>query len=291
MRTASVQLTAAIAADATSLARLWRVVRADSEELFFTDAVKPIVFDGDTYRSDVSFTSSAIFTSRTAANLQSVTMTVNTDDTAFAEGDIRLGKYRGATASISVVDYNHPEYGELVLFEGQFGRIQLTNQQMMNVEIIPNSATGNGNSIGVESYSPTCRANLGDVRCKVDIDALKTAFTVSSASGGSVVAAAFTQPAAYWTLGRVQWLTGANEGTSSMVQACDPSATNVFLVSPPLNAIQAGDTGYIYPGCDKQLQTCLEKFNNVVNFRGEPHMPNGVQDQGTAALNQTNWNP
>lgn len=276
MRSASSQLAAAIAAEATSLARLWRVTRKDGAQLFFTDAVKEITFNSNTYRSDVSFTSSAIFTSRSAANLQNLTITVNTDDTAFAEGDIRQGKYLSATATISVVDYTHPEWGELVLFDGIFGQLQLTNQHTASIEIVPNSVIGNGNSIGVENYSATCRANLGDVRCKFDITGARTTFTVVSANGGSVVADEFTQPQSYWTLGRIEWLTGDNTGTKSDVQSCNPDTTTVFLLSAPLKAIQAGDTGYIYPGCDKQLQTCRDKFNNVLNFRGEPHMPNGT---------------
>lgn len=276
MRTASTQLAIAIAGEATSLARLWRVTRKDGTQLFFTDAVNDITFSSNTYRSDVSFTSSAIFTSRSAANLQSVTITVNTDDSAFSEGDIRAGKYQGSTAEVSVVDYTHPEWGELLLFEGVFGKLQLTNQHVLNIEINPNSATGNGNSIGVENYSATCRANLGDVRCKFDINGARISFTVVSASGGEVVAAEFTEAQSYWTLGRIEWLTGDNAGTTSAIQSCNPTTTTVFLLSAPLKALQAGDTGYIYPGCDKQLQTCRDKFNNVVNFRGEPHMPNGT---------------
>jgi uncharacterized phage protein (TIGR02218 family) len=29
----------------------------------------------------------------------------------------------------------------------------------------------------------------------------------------------------------------------------------------------------IYAGCDKRLATCRAKFDNVINFRGFPHMP------------------
>jgi|SRR5687768_2182420 len=276
MRSASPQLIIALASEATSLARLWYVIRTDGTELFFTDAVSDVVFETNTYRSDISFTSSAIFTSRSAANQQSVNMTICTDADAFAEGDIRLGLYIGARATISVIDYMHPEWGGLDLFEGVFGQVVLSDQHVASIEIIPDAALGNENVISLERYSATCRANLGDTRCKFDIIAQRVGFSVTAASGAQVVAAEFVQAADYWVLGRVDWLTGANAGTSSTVQAGDPSITSVYLLSPPLNAITVGDTGYIYLGCDKQLQTCLTKFNNVVNFRGEPHVPNGM---------------
>jgi hypothetical protein len=26
-------------------------------------------------------------------------------------------------------------------------------------------------------------------------------------------------------------------------------------------------------GCDKSLETCRDRYDNLVNFRGEPHIP------------------
>ena len=37
--------------------------------------------------------------------------------------------------------------------------------------------------------------------------------------------------------------------------------------------IQAGDTFTVTAGCDKQFSTCHDRFNNVVNYRGFPHIP------------------
>ena len=36
--------------------------------------------------------------------------------------------------------------------------------------------------------------------------------------------------------------------------------------------LSVGDYYEIYAGCDKTLATCKEKFNNVINFRGEPYI-------------------
>ena len=27
----------------------------------------------------------------------------------------------------------------------------------------------------------------------------------------------------------------------------------------------------LWPGCDKRIATCANKFNNALNFQGEPH--------------------
>jgi uncharacterized phage protein (TIGR02218 family) len=38
-------------------------------------------------------------------------------------------------------------------------------------------------------------------------------------------------------------------------------------------AIAVGDTFTVTAGCDKRFATCVQKFDNAVNFRGFPHIP------------------
>lgn len=39
-------------------------------------------------------------------------------------------------------------------------------------------------------------------------------------------------------------------------------------------AIAAGDSYAVTPGCRRRFEEdCKAKFNNVINFRGEPHLP------------------
>lgn len=279
MRTASVQLQARIAGESTTLARLWRVTRSDGEVLRFTDAVRPITIevapdtDPEVYRSDITFTSSAIFTSSSYANQQSVTVDIVMDDEGFREGDMRSRRYDGALSEIMVVDYEFPQYGVVQMFAGVFGTITLSDQGMAQIEIQPSDSAINGQLIGLEKYSQTCRANLGDSRCKVDLEVLKVAFTVDTASGGSLVASELTQASGSWALGFVKWLTGENAGSTSMVSSNDQGTTSLFLTSPPFYPIQTGDTAEVYPGCDKLRATCISKFANLANMRAEPDVP------------------
>ena len=37
--------------------------------------------------------------------------------------------------------------------------------------------------------------------------------------------------------------------------------------------ITVGDKIIIYAGCDKRLETCIDKFDNIVNMRAEPYVP------------------
>ncbi len=287
MRAASVQLQARLNVDATTLCRLWRVTRQDGTILRWTDAVNPVTIQIDpdvseeVYRSDLSFTSSAIFTSHSFANMQSVTLTFIMSEDGFEEADIRSRRYDGATSEIFVCDYQFPEYGTITMFTGDWGTITIGDQQAGTVEIQPSSAAVNGIGVGQEKYSMTCRASLGDARCGIDLDALMEPFTVVSASGGSFVTAELNQANAHWALGFVRWTVGANTGKTTPVQSSDGGTLSVFLMTPPFFEIQAGDEGEIFPGCDKQRRTCVDKFNNMVNMRAEPDVPNGAGVPGS----------
>ena len=71
--------------------------------------------------------------------------------------------------------------------------------------------------------------------------------------------------------------------------AAKPTVTDVALVSyegrlldgagfdksqqPTPFPVAPGEAAELRQGCDKRLDTCRERFANVLNFRGEPHLP------------------
>lgn len=75
----------------------------------------------------------------------------------------------------------------------------------------------------------------------------------------------------YFDFGVVTWTSGLNVGLSMEVKNYAP--TLITLALPMPFAIQVGDTYSMHAGCDKQLATCRDRFNNVIRFRGEPYLP------------------
>ena len=66
---------------------------------------------------------------------------------------------------------------------------------------------------------------------------------------------------------------GANDGFQMDVQNFNPAdGTFTLFLKMPYD-IAVGDTYTVTYGCDKKLATCLERFDNKNNFRGEPHVP------------------
>jgi uncharacterized phage protein (TIGR02218 family) len=81
------------------------------------------------------------------------------------------------------------------------------------------------------------------------------------------------QAADYWALGLVTFTAGDNEGKAFEV-ATFASGGIVTLEMPTPFVMQIGDAFTISPGCAKRFeQDCRDRWNNVLNFRGEPDVP------------------
>lgn len=72
--------------------------------------------------------------------------------------------------------------------------------------------------------------------------------------------------------GALTWITGLNAGVTVELKTYDSGTAQVNMWLGMLFAIQAGDTFYYYPGCDKRRDTCTKVFDNILNNRSEPDM-------------------
>lgn len=90
-------------------------------------------------------------------------------------------------------------------------------------------------------------------------------------SGKQIQSFDLTQPAGWFDDGVLRWVTGPNAGRSEEVQTYD--GVTLKLLFRPFYQISLGDTFTVYPGCQKTFSDCKDKFNNVLNFRGEPKVP------------------
>lgn len=77
----------------------------------------------------------------------------------------------------------------------------------------------------------------------------------------------------WYQYGIMQFDTGDNAGASfdikAWVKSTETMTTYVTLGYPA----QVGDRFHVSPGCDKSISTCISKFDNVLNLRGEPYLP------------------
>ena len=127
-------------------------------------------------------------------------------------------------------------------------------------------------------YTATCSADLGDNRCQVDLGdpAFRGEGTVVALNGTSFfsVSGLDSFVDGWFTAGRLAWQSGANAGLAVEVKRHvlqDGVSLDLWQAMP--GPIAAGDGFVVTAGCDKRLDTCRERFDNVVNFRGFPHIP------------------
>jgi uncharacterized phage protein (TIGR02218 family) len=75
--------------------------------------------------------------------------------------------------------------------------------------------------------------------------------------------------------GKLTWTSGANAGLAVEVKANSAagSVARISLFLPAPEPIEVGDTFSITAGCDKSFDTCRNRFDNVLNFGGFPHIP------------------
>jgi len=85
-------------------------------------------------------------------------------------------------------------------------------------------------------------------------------------------------PEEWFNGGAVIWQTGSNTGKAIEVKIYTKDdgiviEQDIELFLATSFNIQVGDTLGVYPGCNKLLVTCRDKFSNLDNFRGFPHIP------------------
>lgn len=85
--------------------------------------------------------------------------------------------------------------------------------------------------------------------------------------------------------GAIYWLTGENSGLTTYCRIFDSTSGIVYLYENLYGPPEIGDKFIYSKGCDKTIDTCADRFNNAINFRGEPYLP-GTENIVTF-LNQT----
>ena len=79
----------------------------------------------------------------------------------------------------------------------------------------------------------------------------------------------------WFARGLLTWTSGANAGLKAEVKLHSKggSAVSLELWEAPPKPVEAGDAFTVTAGCDKSARTCFQRFANLDNFRGFPHVP------------------
>ena len=224
--------------------------------------------DSVTYLAVSGFTPTAVATTGNLA-VDNLDVEGILDGTVISEADLLAGKYDFAEIEIFKVNYADLTQGKLPLRRGWLGEVRFSRKHFV-VEVRGLSQRLS-QTMG-ELYTPACRAKLGDTRCKVALASFTVTASVTAVTNNQVFSAsALTQNAGYFDFGKITFTSGNNNGLSMEVKTYTPGS--LTLVFPMPYTVAAGNSFTIHAGCDKNFLTCIERFDNAVNFRGEPHVP------------------
>lgn len=248
-----------------STATFWRVFRRDGVALGFSSHDRDLTFGGLRHRAAPGMVPAAIrMTSDLSEDSAGVEGTLSHD--SISNDDLTAGLFDNAAIEIGIVDWETLEHHSL--YSGLIGRIE-DNQRSFSADLL--SAKHVLEQDLVPRTSPTCRAVFCGLGCglsahrfthRVELNGID--FDFNQVRFSTITGANFID-------GQVRFLAGPQTGLTFGIL----SANGDWLtLDRPLHVgLVAGTAAELTEGCDHTLSTCSSRFQNSVNFRGEPFLP------------------
>jgi len=257
----------------TTLCRCWVITRQDGVKQGFTDHDEDVVLGSVICRAGTGLSGSEA--------TQTLGLAVDTSefsgalsDDSLNEDDLAAGRYDAASVELWLTDWSEPDL-RVLLAKGTLGEVRREGTAF-TAEL-----RGLSQQLAAETgrlYTAACSADLGDARCKIDLN--DPAFRVEGVVVAVMATSSFTASGldafddGWFGQGKVTFTGGANAGLSVEVKThrkSDAVALDLWQAMP--EPIAVGDAFTVTAGCDKRFSTCHDKFDNVANFRGFPHIP------------------
>ncbi|MEM7631331.1 MAG: DUF2163 domain-containing protein [Pseudomonadota bacterium] len=259
----------------TTLCRAWAIERADELSFGFTDHDRDLRFDGITFRADTGLTAAALAQS-TGLSVDNTEALGALSDASVREDEIEAGRFDGAEVQAWVVNWADVDIRWLQ-FRGTIGEIRRSggafHAELRGLTEALNRPLG-------RIYQKPCTAVLGDGQCRFALD---TPGYVHEGQPDRVIDGRVFEwddlagfEVGWFQRGRLDVLDGGAAGLWGSIKS-DRFVDNVRRVElwePVRYQITADVTVRLIAGCDKRLDTCRFKFNNILNFQGFPDLPN-----------------
>ena len=266
-----VALASHLASGGTTLAWGLKITRRDLTVYWFTSFQRDIEIGGVEYLAGPGLDVQSLVGSAGFA-VDNTELTILADGVIITRADILAGRWNYAAFELFQFNWADTSQGRIVFMVGTLG------------EVTPQRGAYKVELRGLQQYlqqpvgavsTKTCRARLGDARCRKVLTSFTHVGTVSAVTSNQVfVDNARTEADDYFAEGELTWTRGDNDGITVKVKTY-ASATDTFTLAIPMAfPIQVGDTFSAIAGCRKRLdEDCRLKFDNVLNFQGEPHRP------------------
>lgn len=250
------------------LATCMRVERRDGEVFGFTTNSKALVIDGETYLPGSSFTPSDI---ATGSNLDTDDLEVEglLMSTVLTEDDLRVGRWDYASFKVFVVNWASPGDGAVKMRAGHLGKVS-AGTLGFKAELL-GLVEAYGTSIG-KITQPGCRTSLGTTECGITPTTVTGTITLCETDFFTLTDDALDQDDGFFDEGVITFLDGPAAGLSYEVKAYirTGSPGGLWVTKLPVGYDVTGASYSMTEGCPRTWAACTTRFDNAVNYRGEP---------------------
>jgi uncharacterized phage protein (TIGR02218 family) len=240
----------------------------------FTDHDDDVAFDGVDHLATAGFSASADVAHASFA-VGGLDLEGAFSSDSLVDVELMAGDYDGAVVELWLVNWQAVDERVLIR-RGILGEVTKADEAFRAEVRGPMQAL---EAIKGRVFTAACDADLGDARCGVDLadPAFRGEGTVAEAFGPRRLRAGGLGgfDAGWFDGGLLTFTGGANAGRRFLVKRHAVEALGVFLdlAGEPPQPIEVDDPFEVTAGCDKRFPTCGEKFENMPNFRGFPHIP------------------
>lgn len=256
----------------------FKVERTDGVTLRLTSHDEPLVVGADTYTPIGSVDVSA---RRREGSLkeQDIEFRGVLSSSAITNADLLAGRYRDAKVTEQLIDWRYPFAGAFSTSVGWVGKTVFDGEAWLG------EVTGLGRWLRArvgDLFNRNCRATLGDAECTVALAGHTTTGVnpvgLMDGEKKRIIRANPAQlsgsfPDNWFQFGKVLFTGGANVGLVGEIRLYTQATREIELQLPMPFEIAVTDVFSITAGCDKRATTCLNKFSNLVNYRGYPYVP------------------
>lgn len=229
-----------------------------------------IMSNGAVYETDSGYEATS-YASNTSMAAASIDLEGFVGVGGITREQIASGVFDNARVYIFKCNYLSPVDDYEPVTSGFFGKTTLTDDRYRIEGMALIDALNQ--SVG-RTYTASCGWVFGDARCGKDLTALDVVGALTSVTSSRVFRDSSRAEAAdYFAAGTIQFTSGANAGLKPLEIKSYAADGTITTFEPAYYAPAIGDTFVMIPGCRKTLAACRDKWNNVLQYGGFPHMP------------------
>jgi uncharacterized phage protein (TIGR02218 family) len=279
MKNASAELISLLnTSDNLKVADLYTFTLTNGTVLRYTSADFDVEYNGNTYLCENAGIKRSSMSWQTGLSVDSLDLEFYPKDTDLV-GTLPLvqafrnGTFDGASLQLDMAFFENWTDTPLVLEKLFLGNVDVDEIGGNNVKVEVKSITEILNTkIPRNIYQSACAYTLYGAGCGVNKATFSSNASVLVNTTKTVIKCSLAQSVGYFDQGVILFTSGQNLNVKRSIKA--HTSGQLTLNYPLQYTPEIGDTFTVSAGCDRTMNSCKNKFNNLANFPETPFIPN-----------------